>query len=380
MRILVLLVIVGVLAAAGIAVFVLTSFKPQKEWVVEVKPSDQIVIKGPVGKTVSRPVGITCVSGENVRILLSVIGLAQAHVKPRSITLSEGETAKATLTVKISKLGEEEGRLRVRYGEKSSEVKVKVIGLPSPVPRGEGEGEEGGEEVGQQPGQQGGAPVHVEWLNFTILAEVTVEGEASGYLTDKPPTTYESSFVTTYVYAWMIHLVKQGPTSGGTLYTGYAELVEVSRACTERHYHQLTQMPEGRAEMNATLSGCINRLPEGQSLSTSIEAVIDAEGRIVQLHFGYPEWYLGEITGTETSMVQALGKTVTSSKSVTDDFWLSAYPIELLVSELKPQDRGRGARCGAHEHRGLPAFSRLLHLQPQRDASNHRRRDAEAGR
>jgi len=134
-----LLAIIGVLAATGVAALYFVALKPPylkpwEDWEVEVEPPDEIVIKGLVGKVKAKPVWLTCTSGRNVSISLSVTGLSNARVKPRSLFLNKGEKTKVILIVKISKVKTEEGKLRVEYGAKFKEVKVKVVGLSSPKP------------------------------------------------------------------------------------------------------------------------------------------------------------------------------------------------------------------------------------------------------
>ena len=85
------------------------------------------------------------------------------------------------------------------------------------------------------------------------------------------------------------------------------------------------------------MQGCINRMPESQSLSTSIIALIDPDGRLVMLDYGDPEWYLGEISGTQVSVLQTLERTISSTTTVTRGFWLSGAPVEFLVEALKPK-------------------------------------------
>lgn len=71
------------------------------------------------------------------------------------------------------------------------------------------------------------------------------------------------------------------------------------------------------------MQGCINRMPESQSLSTSIIALIDPDGRLVMLDYGDPEWYPGEISGTQVSVLQTPKRTMSSTTTVTRGFWLS---------------------------------------------------------
>jgi len=337
MRILILLVIIGVLVAAVAVALYFVSLKPWKEWEVEVNPSDEIVIKGPVGRIMRKNVWLKCTSGENVTVSLSVVGLSHAHVKPTSLSVDEGDVRKAVLVVKISKAGVEKGKLKVEYGAKLKEVKVKVVGLPPPKPGGR-EGEEtGGQTGGQVSGGEGGTVGRGEQLKLIIHAEVTVTGDVSGVLLAAPLTTYNSSFTTRYKYSWIATLYKVGPVEGGTRYEGVIELIEVSEACTERYYHQLTRYESGEAEVTVTISGCQSKMPEGQSLETSLLVVIDSNGRIVELDYAYAEWYLGEVTGMQNSKVVTLGRVVSGTKSVTDDLWLSGAPIEFLVEALKPK-------------------------------------------
>ena len=333
MRLLLVLLIVGLVAVAAISFLIFIFLKPQEEWMLEVTPSDEIVIKGPVGKIAKKQLYIKCLKGEDVKVDISVNNLAHAFVKPKSLTLDEGEIKETTLIAKISKPGKQEGTLTLTYGDKKEEISVKVIGL---VPQGGGEEEQERKEQEKHEQASGGVS-GLEWLNFTIIANVKITGTTSGVLTDSPPTTYESYFTTTYTYFWKFYLTKQAKVSDGILYTGWVELKEVSNACTNRFYHQLTQLPDGKAEANVTINGCINRLPEGQSLDTSIEAIIDEEGRIIQLNFGYPEWYLGDIQGTQIAVVQTQLKTVSGTTTVTDDFWLTAIPVELLINTLNPK-------------------------------------------
>ena len=343
MRTLAVLMIIGVLTAVSAAAFFFVVkpvlLKSWRSWEVEVEPSDEIVIKGVVGKVKTRPVWLTCVSGENVSVSLLVEGLTDAGVKPKLLVLDEGDRVKAVLRVKIVKVGKEEGRLKVVYGAKHKEVKIKVIGFPQPT------GGETGETGQPDGGQQGGEAVssstsfRVEWLNFTIVASVTVKGSVSGYL-GQPSVTYESSFTTTYSYTWVVHLCEGKPVEGGTLYNGYIELVSVDRACTEKYYHQLTVGEGGKAEVTVNMKGCISRMPESQSLGTSVIALIDSEGRLVMLDYGYPEWYLGDISGTEVSVVQTPERTFSGTTTVTRGFYLSGQPIEFLVEVLKPKVEG----------------------------------------
>ncbi|RLE71851.1 MAG: hypothetical protein DRJ37_04100 [Thermoprotei archaeon] len=340
MRLLIILIIVGLVAVAAVAAIFFLFLKPSEEWAIEVTPSDEIVIKGPVGRVAKKQVFIKCLKGDEVKINVIISKIAQAFVKPKSLTLNEGELGKTTLIVKISKLGEQKGVLIIVYGEKKEEIPVKVIGLPTPSEEEEQKKKEHKEGKEQPSGEIPG----MGWLNFTIIADVKITGSTSGTLMGTPPTTYESRFTTTYTYVWIFYLTKKGEVSDSTLYAGWVELKEVSIACTDRYYYQLTESPELKAEVTVTVNGCINKLPEGQSLSTSIEAVIDREGRIVHIKFGDPEWYLGDIQGTQVSVVQTPEKTVSGTTSVTEDFWLTAIPIEALINTLKPKigDKAQG--------------------------------------
>ncbi len=339
MRLLIILIIVGLVAVAAIVAVFFLSFKSSEEWMIEVTPSDEIVIKGPVGRVAKKQVLIRCLKGDEVKINVIISKIAQAFVKPKSLTLNEGEIGKTTLIVKISKLGEQKGVLIIVYGAKKEEIPVKVIGLPTPS--GEGEEKKEHKEGKEQPS---GEMPGMGWLNFTIIADVKITGSTSGTLTSTPSTTYESRFTTTYTYVWVFYLAKEGEVSDGTLYTGWVELKEVSIACTNKYYYQLTQSPEFKAEVTVTVDGCINKLPEGQSLGTSIEAVVDGEGRIVYIKFGDPEWYLGDIQGTQVSVVQTPERTVSGTTSITEGFWLTAIPVEALINTLKPKigDKAQG--------------------------------------
>ncbi len=334
MRLPIILIIVGLIAVAAVAAVFFLFPKSPEEWAIEVTPSDEIVVKGPVGGVAKKQVFIKCLRGDEVKIDIIISKIAQAFVKPKSLTLNEGEIGETTLIVKISKPGEQKGFLIIVYGKKKEEIPVKVIGLPTPSEE-EQEKKEGKE-------QPSGETFGREWLNFTIIADVKITGSTSGTLTSTPPTTYESRFTTTYTYAWVFYLAKGGEVSEGTLHTGWVELKGVSTACTNRYYYQLTESPGLKAETTVTVDGCINKLPEGQSLSTSIEAVIDGEGHIVYIKFGDSEWYLGDIQGTQVSVVQTPEKTVSGTTSVTDDFWLTATPIEALINNLKPKIGDRG--------------------------------------
>ncbi len=336
MRLLIVLIIVGLIAAAAVAAVFFLFLKSREEWAIEVTPSDEIVVKGPVGRAAKKQVFIKCLKGEEVKINIIISKIAQAFVKPKSLTLNEGEIGKTTLIVKISKPGEQKGVLIIVYGEKKEEIPVKVIGLPTPSKE-----EQKKKEGKEQPSEEISG---IEWLNFTIIADVKITGSTSGTLTGTPPTIYESRFTTTYTYVWVFYLAKGGEVSEGTLYTGWVELKGVSTACTNKYYYQLTEAPELKAEATVTIDGCINKLPEGQSLTTSIEAVIDGEGRIVYIKFGDPEWFLGDIQGTQVSVVQTPEKTVSGTTSVTEDFWLTAIPVEALINTLKPKigDKAQG--------------------------------------
>ena len=85
---------IGVLAATGVAALYFVVLKPPYP-----KPWEDREVK-------AKPVWLTCTSGRNVGISLSVTGLSNAQVKPRSLYLSKGEKAKATLVVKISNVGD----------------------------------------------------------------------------------------------------------------------------------------------------------------------------------------------------------------------------------------------------------------------------------
>jgi|GEM_PF-1696751 len=339
MRLLTILIIIGLIAIVAFAAAFLLFFKFGEEWVIEVTPSNEIIIKGPVGRVAKKQIVIKCLKGDNVKINITISKIAQAFVKPKSLILNEGEIGKTTLIVKISKPGEQKGMLIIVYGADKEEIPVKVIGLPSPS--GEGEQKEKHEEGKEQPISE---ITGIEWLNFTIIADVKITGSTSGMLTDTPPTTYESRFTTTYTYVWIFHLTKKGEVSDGALYVGWVELKDVTIACTDKYYYQLTQSPEFKAESTVTVNDCINKLPEGQSLDTSVEAVIDEEGRIIDIKFGDPEWYLGDIQGTQVSVVQTPERTVSGTTSITEDFWLTAVPIEALINTLKPKigDKAQG--------------------------------------
>jgi len=41
-------------------------------------------------------------------------------------------------------------------------------------------------------------------------------------------------------------------------------------------------------KVTVNMQGCINKMPESQSLSTSIIALIDPDGRLVMLDYGDP--------------------------------------------------------------------------------------------
>jgi len=55
------------------------------------------------------------------------------------------------------------------------------------------------------------------------------------------------------------------------------------------------------------------------------------------LDYGDPEWYLGEISGTQVSVLQTPERTISSAMTVTRGFWLSGAPVEFLVEALKPK-------------------------------------------
>jgi len=325
-----ILILLGlvVLGAVASILLIYTVFSPPEKWSLTVSPQE-IVIKGPVGSVVTREVKVECISGRGVVASLTVSNLTNATVSPQYLTLNKGDYANATLTVKISKLGKEEGELTVAYGNEEEKVKIKVIGLPpgtlNETQRQDNQGQQGG---------SGGTGTKA-WLNITIYADVVFSGETSGTLQNI--ASYTSSFTTHYIYSFRLCLTKKSSTKIGDVYSGILELIEVSKAYTRKFYYQVSQQKSTVAEVNITIEGYINRMPEGQSLGTTVEITIDAQGHIIDINVGYGEWYLGELTGTRITTIKSGDKVTTSTTKVTKGFWLSTAPLEALIKALKPK-------------------------------------------
>ena len=336
-----ILLIIGlvVLVSAFSLIFIYSALKSPEEWILVVSPHE-IVIKKPVGRVVKRQVMIECISGEGVAASLAISGLTNASVAPQHLTLNKGDMATVTLTVKISKIGKEEGELTVTYGDKEEKVKIKVIGLK---PRHPGKTEEqggkeeskeseaGGEGTGGE-AQQGWAPLQL--MNIIIHADITLSGEDNKTIKG---VTYTSSFTTHYVYSFRLVLYKKSSTNIGNVYSGTIELIDVSTACSEKFYHQIAQRGEAVAEVTINVEGCLNKMPEDQSLATSVEVTIDIQGRIIDMDVGYGDWILGDLTGTSISIIKGGGKTVSATKEVTKDLWITTIPLEVLIRTSKPK-------------------------------------------
>jgi len=258
------------------------------------------------------------------------------------ITRVNGDMATATLTVKISKIGKEEGELTITYGDKEEKVKIKVIGLKPRHPRKTEERDQSGKEESKESeaggegadggAQQGWAPL--QSMNIIIHADITLSGKDNKTIKG---VTYTSSFTTHYVYSFHLILYKKSSTNIGDVYSGTIELIDVSTACSEKFYHQIAKRGEAVAEATINVEDCLNKMPEDQSLATSVEVTIDLQGRIIDMDVGYGDWFLGDLTGTSVSIVKGGDKTVSATKEVTKDLWITTIPLEVLIRASKPK-------------------------------------------
>lgn len=264
----------------------------------------------------------------------------------RAFSKWKARAATVTLTVKISKIGKEEGELTVTYGDKEEKVKIKVIGLKPRHPRKPPEQELGGseetnseeatgEETGEGPSETQQEGTQLQSMNIIIHADITFSGQASRIVYEG--TTYNSSFTTHYVYSFSLKLYKKTTTSTGVVYEGTLKLLDVSVACSHKYYHQIARRGDVVAEAKVKIDGCINRMPEDQSLETSVEIVVDSQGRIVDMDVGYGDWILGELTGTSISTVKGEGKEYTATTKVTKELVITTIPLEVLIRATKPK-------------------------------------------